>query len=259
MSLLRRVGAFCQTLSYCFRNARGGLRACAQREGLEPWVLLLHYLWHTVTDLLEILLYQLFTFHRRVTPAPSDAVVVVLVPGYLMSTKGMPALKAMLTARGYHVAAVRGVLTLRSRKDIRKQALALCREHQDKRLVLFGYSFGGSIAHALGAELGIPSISLSTPLESKGAPFGAIMNLFGIDNYRDPVIPELGMNFVEAFSETIPHRMPDGVRRTWTIDGVHSHFSINNPKVVLTLTEAVERTFPGAAPQLGTTLVNRAA
>ena len=56
------------------------------------------------------------------------------------------------------------------------------------------------------------------------------------------------MNFVESFSETIPHPVPDGEQRTWKIPGVHSHFAVNDPKVIAALTDVVARFQPGSAP-----------
>lgn len=169
--------------------------------------------------------------------------VAVLIPGYNLTDKSLIELRKELQSRGIQVETIPDRLMIKSEVlDIYRKIWDIIDNNDDKKKVLFWYSSGGIIAHKVGKNKNIPSVSYATPDNTDNTMISALLEFYGRSPKKQIQIPQGSINIIEWFSEMTPHT-GDIPERTEVMDGVHTHMSIHQKKVVKKIADEIEERF----------------
>lgn len=180
------------------------------------------------------------TLAGSLSASPQSDKVVILISGYNLTGKTLKTLQKEIHAHDIHTVQLQ--TRFRDKADLRniiQEIYTAIAQHPGKRIVLFGYSSWGLIAHNIWERLHIPSLSYGLSKDLNTTMVSTLLSLYSKQRHDTITIPPLGKNIIEGFSEMTPEVwLPE---RTERISGVHTHMSMHQKRVIEKLTSEIKK------------------
>lgn len=236
MKYIVRILKATKLIFICFMNGISGARNYTIRENITELRLWTSFFSQTIRDLASILFHECAPVPYECSQVASKH-AVIFIPGYIMTPRGASPLLAYLAGAGFAIKTCQKRARFKHVREIARWAYEQVNVSKinGRTPILVGYSMGGDIAQRVACKTGALAVSLSTPRMSQYTFFAALdLILRGHIVSRKRCQGDPPNSLAEAFSFHIPR--PD-IEGHSIIQGIFSHFSVNNPTVIRAVTK----------------------